>query len=312
MTTINFASFNNVNVAAQINPEKEKYDMVMSNIQKIGNKYFATVPVDMIIFDPAYQRNEVVRESKLKALAENWIDALCDPLKVAPHPEIFKLACYDGSHRYITQVSFGRRLVVCEIDMELGNMEPKARQIEEARRFAKQSDNVDRLSIVQKHDANVLIGNKANLLVQALCDQYNIAVKPGKARGRLKMSDTLTGLGKALQIAAREENHLADTFEVVCKSGWNHGADGFKGSTIEALEVLYNTHPDKVNEITATLIKWFRKVEPEYIKALGNTNYPMRKSEQVKIILVLEDYLHREIGLPYTYTERHGIKIAEI
>lgn len=311
MTTINLASFNDTNNAFAVSQE-EFFDMVMSSAKEVEGKWFASIPLSLIRFDTSYQRNEMIKESKLKQLAENWDERKCYPITVSPHPETSCFMAVDGSHRIIYKTKVGAKRIAAYVLMDLADMEPKARQKEEARLFAQQNDNVDRLTAVQKHDANVLIGNPANKLVQSLCDKYGIAVKPGKATGRVKMSNTLTGLAKALRIASREDNHLSEIFKVICNSGWQHGTDGFSGTMIAAIETLYNTHHDKSDEITTSLIKWFRNVEPSYIKSLGNTNYPMRKSEEVRIILVLEDHLHREIGLPYTYTEKHGIKIVEI
>lgn len=85
MTTINF--MNSLATANLTNEANDRYQMVMQNVQKIGNKYFATIFADMLVFDMSYQRNDMIRASKIKALAENWEDALCDPIKVSPHSE---------------------------------------------------------------------------------------------------------------------------------------------------------------------------------------------------------------------------------
>ena len=310
MTTINF--MNSLATANLTNEANDRYQMVMQNVQKIGNKYFATIFADMLVFDMSYQRNDMIRTSKIKALAENWEDALCDPIKVSPHPETNNFAVYDGGHRYIVQTNMGRRLIVCEIAMELENMNPEDRRREEAKRFAKQSDNVDRLSAVQKHDANVIIGNPANLLLEALANKYGVTIKKKNVPGRTKQSNTITGFGTALEIASKKENYLEEAFKVICNSGWNKGSDGFSAAVFDSLENIYVNHSDLTEKITKELIKWFRKVEPEYIASLGNTEYPMRKAKAVRMTLVIEDHLHKTIGCPYTYTKKQGIGVAEI
>lgn len=305
MTTINFNATANDIMA-------ERFESAMQNAQKIGNKYFCSIPVASLAFDLSYQRNEMVRESKIKSLVDNWVDALCDPIKVSPHPEENLFYVYDGSHRYAGQTILGRRMIVCEIDMELANMEPEARRIEEARRFAKQSDNVDRLSAIQKHDANVIIGNPANIFVEKLAQKYNVALKQGSVAGRTKQANTLTGFGTALDIAAKKENYLAESFKVICNAGWNKGNDGFSACVLSALENIYMNHPAMRDDISTELIKWFRKVEPEYIASLGNTEYPMRKAKAVRMTLVIEDHLHKAIGCPYTYTRKQRLVVADI
>lgn len=307
MTTLNFAPISNANTnnAFTITPEMV-FQMTMNNARQVGSKYFMEIPTALLAFDMSYQRNDMVRESKLKALADNWVDALCDPIKVAPHPEENLFYIYDGGHRYSVQAAMGRSKMLCEIAMDLAEMKPQERRVEEAKRFAKQSDNVDKLSAVQRHDANVLIGNKANVFVNDLCNKYGVAINPVRQRGGSHTyKNTLTALNKALSIAHKEDNPLPEIFKVVCESGWNKGTDGFKNTVVESLNNIFTAHPDRRDEISKTLIKWFRKVEPNYVISIGNTEYPMRKAESVRMTLTVEDYLNKIIGLPLTYTKKH-------
>ena len=96
MTTINF--MNNAN-ATDINAQL--FEGVMNNAQKIGNKYFACIYTCLLASDTTYQRDDDVNPRKLKKLADNWEDDLCDPIQVSPHPEENKFYVYEGMHRTI-------------------------------------------------------------------------------------------------------------------------------------------------------------------------------------------------------------------
>ena len=57
----------------QTRGNKELYDIITPNVQKIGNKYFANVPVQLIFVDPEYQRVETRSKEKVTTLAQHWI-----------------------------------------------------------------------------------------------------------------------------------------------------------------------------------------------------------------------------------------------
>lgn len=311
MTTLNFATasintINDTNNAFAIS-QADVYDMVMASAKEAEGKWFASIPMSLLKFDPTYQRNEMIKESTLKRLADNWDENMCYPIIVSPHPEESCFMVIDGGHRVIIKAGMGAKRIAAYVLMNLANMEPKARQKEEARMFARQSDNVDKLSAVQRHDANVLIGNPANVEIASLAKEFNVQIKPKRGVGK---ANTITGLGTMLSL--QKYGNMHHIFEIVCTSGWNKGTDGFSAPVIYMLNNILSNHPDRKDDITVTLIDWFRTVEPKYIQALGNTNYPQRKSVKVQMTLVVEDYLHRKINLPYTYTQKHGIKIAVI
>lgn len=293
MTTIT-ANFSNATI----------YNLVMANAQKIGNKTFAFVPVQLLAFDPAYQRHEDVSVRKIKNLEKNWNDNLCDALQVSPHPEEGKFYVFNGYHRFtVATEAFGRDNMVCEIMTELSDLSPEDRRREEAKLFSKQSDAVDRLSAVQRHNANVIIGNPADVLVEALCKKYGVKVKPDDSRGLSKKANTLTGIVTALRIAKNPQNYLDNIFNVICSAGWNKGTTGFTSDVIDGINLIFTNHPDKRDEISNELIKWFRTLEPTTVQAMGEANYPMRH-KRMQMALEIEDYLHKTINLPYTYTEK--------
>ena len=314
MTTINFFNSNN---ATAIDYTAQMFDGIMANAQKIGNKYFATIYTSLLTTDPTYQRSEVIDPRKVQRLADSWEDGLCDPVQVSPHPEEHKFYAYDGLHRILVQSGMGRTMIVCEINMGLANMEPEARRLEEARLFAKQYDCVDRLSVMQRHKVNVLLGVHENVYVHNLCVKYGISDDKTGLSSRSKAVKTLTGLNKALLIAKKKENYLDDTFNVVCNCGWKTSNDGFKGYVLYAFEHIFASHPDRRSEVAKALIEWLRPegktkkgISEKLVEAEAVSKYITYGDKSIAMTLYMEDYLHREIGLPYTYTGKNETVIV--
>ena len=83
----------------QTRGNKELYDIITPNVQKIGNKYFANVPVQLIFVDPEYQRVETRSKEKVTTLAQHWCDAKMDPIRLVAHPDENRFACVDGLGR---------------------------------------------------------------------------------------------------------------------------------------------------------------------------------------------------------------------
>lgn len=290
MTTINFTN-------------KAMYNTVMTNLKQAGKKNFFDINLSLLTFDSEYQRNGLVKQSRINKLVNNWDESLCDALLVSPHPEEGMFYIINGFHRYSAAIAMGRETIVCEVLTDLADLDPMERRIEEARIFAKQSLAVERLTATQVHNANVLLGIKANVFVRELCKKYGVHEKATTTRGNLRAVNTLTGMVRALAIAKKDINYLDDVFKTICLSGWNRKASGFTGQVIVGIENIFETHPDRREEIITALVDWFRNYEPTTIAAMATNDYPARDFS-VRFTLKLEDYLHDTIDLPYLYTKK--------
>ena len=308
MTTITANFMNNANVT---NINAQLFEGVMNNVQKIGNKYFACIYTCLLASDTTYQRDDDVNPRKLKRLADNWEDDLCDPIQVSPHPEENKFYVYEGMHRTIVQINMGRNMVVCEINMAFANMEPEARRKAEARLFAKQYDCVDRLTIMQRHKVNVLLNVPEDVYIHELCLKYGINDDKTGIGNRSKVTRTLTGMSAARRLAKSKENYLAETFEVVCNCGWADEGTGFMGHVLYAFEHIFATHPDRTELIIETLVDWLRPrangkddsgINEKDIRDKAREKYKSYEGKSLQMALYMEDYLHEKIKLPYRYT----------
>lgn len=302
---------NTTNATATVFANKSMYTMIINNAQKIGNKYFAFIPMEMLDFDMSYQRIGLVNGSRIRKLVRLWEENLCDAIQVSPHPEEGKFYVTNGYHRTQAGKEMGKEGMTCEIFMDLAPLDPEVRRLAEAKLFAKQSDAVERLTAVQKHSANIILGTKENVLVHELCKKYNVNEKPVGVGARAVFHNTVTAMTTALTIAKRDVNYLDDAFEIICSAGWNNGTNGFSDYVLSCLEWILEYHPDNVKEIKEVLIKYFRGVDPDIIQAKGIAKYPTRH-KRVAMTLEVEDYLHEVLGIPYTYTELTLAKLNRI
>lgn len=312
--------FNSTNNATVIDMNKVLFNNVMANIQKVGKDgYVASIPISILDSDPAYQR--VANPNKLKRLSDKWQKGLCEFPQVSPHPEENKFFVYNGLHRIHILIDDGETDIVCQINMDFINMAPEERQKAEAELFASQYDCVDRLSSVQKHKVNLLLGVPENVYIHNLCMKYGVhdgtdESEEQRSGARSKMQNTLTGLGTAIKIAKKKKNYLDDVFNVICSCGWSEGYDGFKENVIQGLETVFVNHPDRRDEITKAIHKWIkpnnkRRIPEKEIEAGATERYNGWATKSIQMALYIEDYLHEAINLPYTCTGRTEFNLVK-
>lgn len=277
------------------NAADEMFSQTMASKIKVGNKYYAYVPLKRMFVDEDYQRQ--TSKAKVRKLAEKWNINKMDALRVSPHPEEGKFSIIDGSHRFHAAQMNGEKFLACEIIMGLSD-DPAKRKVEEAKLFSTQNDEVNRLTAQEKHKANLLLGVKENVIVDKLCKKYNIALKPDSARGG-RFKGVLTGFVSSLRIAKQYgEGMLNDVFYVLCESRWDMAYKGMSDTIMCPIKNIFALHPDFKAEIKYELINLFTPIEPEKLIADAMNKYPERK-ETERLTLYLEDYLIGEINDMY-------------
>lgn len=286
-TTINFTN-------------KTIYNMVMSNLKQTGTKFTFDIPAGVLTVDDDYQRHAMVKGSRIQKLVNKWNENLSGFLLVSPHPEEGLFYIIDGFHRYTGGLQIGRESFECIILTHLADLDPTERKKEEARIFVNQSVAVERVTAVQAHNANVLIGNKPDVLIAELREKYNIP------------KERITGFTAAKEIASKNVNYLDDIFRVITTTDWNLEATGLSDHVLGAMEFIYEFHPDKREDITNELIKYFEKIDPDQVLADARHNFPMRKHRRIVMALEIEHHLHQTIGLSRTYTgKKIGVKVMQ-
>ena len=299
MTTINFTSATSTPATATL------YNLVVNNIQTIGGKKFAYIPLELLTTDARYQRDSLTRESKINKLINSWNKNLMNPILVSPHKEEAMFYIVDGWHRTEAARRMGLDGIEAEVLVDLPT-DLKERLIAEAKLFGNQLKAIDRLTAVQSHNANVLAGVEANILLEKIAKKYNVNMKPANCKSREKRINTVTAFVCALNAAKKGEQLLDDIFEIICYAGWNMGTEGFTQYVIQSLTNILSMHPDMRDATKTALKNYFRTREPELILAEATVKYPLRK-KGAQMTLFLEDYLHNTINMPYVYTKAEDI-----
>ena len=143
--------------AAEIKAREALFQLTLSNVQKIGNKHFVSVPLSLLFVDEAFQRMDDSSPRVINRLVENWDDNKMDALRVSPHYETNNFSIIDGFHRYTAASEKGIQNLTVEVLQGLSS-DVQERLVQEATIFATQNDESESLTIVQKHKANVLRG----------------------------------------------------------------------------------------------------------------------------------------------------------
>ena len=302
MTTINFAPTTSTPATASL------YNMAVNNMQTIGKKKFVCVPLELLATDRRYQRDALTKESKIKFLVDNWNADLMDPIRVSPHPEEAMFYIVNGFHRVEAMRRMGCGDIEAEVLIDMPS-DPEQRLIAEAKLFGNQLKAVDMLTAVQSHNANVLAGVSANILLERIVEKYNVNMKPANCKAREKRVNTVTAFVTALNAAKKGEQLLDDIFDIICYAGWNMGTDGFTQYVIQSLSNILSMHPDMRDASKTALKAYFRTREAELILAEAIVKYPLRK-KGAQMTLFLEDYLHTTIGMPYVYTKEEDMATA--
>ena len=295
MTTINFTPATSTPATASM------YNLVVNNIQTIGGKKFAYIPLELLTVDSRYQRGELTAESKINKLINSWDKNLMNPILVSPHKEEALFYIVDGFHRVEAARRMGLTGIEAEVLVDLPD-DSEQRLIAEAKLFGNQLKAVDKLTPIQSHNANVLAGVEANILLEKIAGKYNVNMKPANCQSREKRVNTVTAFATALRVAKRGEQLLDDIFEIICYAGWNMGTEGFTNWVIQALNNILSMHPDMRDASKTALKEYFRTREVENVLAEAIVKYPLRK-KGAQMTLFLEDYLHSTINMPYVYTK---------
>lgn len=263
----------------------EMFNQVMASAIKVGNKHFAPVPLRLLFIDASYQRK--TKKTKVATLVKKWDVNKMDALRVSPRSESGTFAIIDGSHRFSAACIKEEQILVCEILMDLP-LNPEDRLKEEARLYATQSDEVNKLTPVEKHNANVLLGIQENVIVENLLEKYDIPLKTNPSHGRVK-AGSLAGFTALLsQAKVSGEAHVNEILKILCESRWNMATNGLSALVINAVGNLLKLHPDNGKEIEEVLVEIFTQIEPKQFFGEAISRYPMRR-ENERLLLWLED-----------------------
>lgn len=238
---------------------------VINNAYSICGKKIASVPIELMELDYTYQR--VIGNTVRKLMAE-WKNENCDFLEVSYRDNKFYII--DGQHRYSVAKAKEIEALPCIIFEGLS-------QSDEALRFARQQDNVNKLSPYDTFKANIACGDESirevaiDMKIKRICDKYGIQVKKyGNNMGDQKVLRCLA--------RARKNNESFEwVTDVINASNWANCPDAYKDQIYGMVSVYYNDNKDNLSKAEQNIIHMMNTITPDELETMARYEYPEYK-----------------------------------
>lgn len=272
---------------------------VINNTYSICGKRIASVPVELMDIDYTYQR---IAGTTINKLMRDWNDEKCDFLVVSFRDNKFYII--DGQHRYTVAKAKGIASLPCIIFTGLT-------QNDEALKFARQQDNVNKLSAYDTFKANIACGNanipevKTDMEIKRICDKYNIAVKKyGKMNVGEKVLRCLTTVRPLVNSTTYDGLKCFEwLIDTVNATNWADCSDSYSDYIISMLKNYYVDNVDNLNE--DKLMKVMNSITPSELIVKAKYEYS-EYGVRIALGLCLRDMI-QEVS---TGNTRNGIRVA--
>lgn len=273
----------------EINVTREQrmlFNAIMNNLKEVGEKSFASIPTELLFVDERFQRTDTRSKSKIMKLARNWNPSKMDALRVVPHPEEARFSVVDGYGRLTANSIRQVPSEAMESEIIMGAPDdPEERLVFEARIFAEQNNETETLKPIQKHKANLLLGDKAAIMLEDICKEYGVEII--STGGGQRKDHKLGSYASAYSVAkVNGSDCLRYIFDVINKAGYDMEANGFSDAMVRALKNVYVGYQRDGEQLVA---QFLRERKPAIFQAEAVAKYPKRA--YIASALYLQDYL---------------------
>lgn len=267
------------------------YDTIMENIKPLdfdenGNVITASarIPLELLFIDMRYQR--IHKDKGVKNLYENWDVRKLAPLSLAPRDEDKCFDVIDGGNRSTVANMLGIPSLTSTIMMQAPK-DDKERLRFECEIFRTQNTESENVRLVEKHPANVIIGDKAATIIEKLAKEYDVAFVNNAGQ---RESAILGSYADTYGIAKTEngEKILEFIFSIIDNAGWHDETNGYATYVFRALKSTWLAHPNDRENIHKFLSTELRQYDPELFGASSRAKYPKRDYRSA-CVLYLED-----------------------
>lgn len=282
-------------------PQKILFETTYANMKECGRKgsgkYVASIPVELLRVDFAYQRITTSTPARLKKLANHWREDKLMPMIVVAHPEEYCFYIVDGFHRYTVSTTMLETKYNALDAIVLTNAPQEAveRQKFEAELFVSQNEEVERVTPIQMHKARVLIGDDAANNLQKMLDKYDVSYvsSPGQ-RDKAVLGSYETAYG----IAKRNGNKCLEfIFSIIDNAGWRTEPNGYSKAIMKGIKDVWCAYPipEKHIKMHTYFSDALREIDPKLLVAKARGRYPERDDRQT-VSLYLADMLVENLG----------------
>lgn len=272
-----------IKIKTVINSTKEErknlFNSIMENIKPLevdeNGKVItasARIPLSLLFLDERYQRKH--KESGVRRLYKNWDVRKLAPILVAPHYDDYVFSLIDGNNR--TTVMEMRNIPSATATIMMQAPTDDAERLKfECEIFADQDSESEKVKLVEKHNSNVIRGDKAATIIQKLVEEYNVAFVETKGQ---RNSAILGSYSDTYSIAKTENGDkiLEFIFSIIQNAGWHDETNGYATYIFRALKSVWIAHPENREDIHKFLSTELRQYDPELFGASARAKYPKR------------------------------------
>lgn len=231
-------------------------ETVIKNAYRIGNKLIAEVPISLMRIDDSYQR---LVQNNIKKLMRNWNDDECQALLVSYRDGYFYIM--DGQHRFVVANVKNISHLVCEVYTGLTREE-------EAERFAKQNDNITRLTTYDTFKANLVYKEPTDMAIKRICDKYNITVKKSNC------SKNLQSVSHARRIINDGGSGALEwIFSVISDANWEDFKQAYGSDMLDSLYYAMQMNSNDLVKTKQNLVSALSETNPIEIIGIGDVKY---------------------------------------
>ena len=248
----------NLAKVSTINRKESLAATVINNTYSICGKRIASVPVECMELDFSYQR---VLGKTVNKLMTDWNDEKCGFLLVSYRDGKFYII--DGQHRYSVAKAKGISSLPCIIFTGLTSRD-------EALKFAKQQENVNKLNHYDTFKANIACGDesipevKTDMEIKRICDKYNVRVEAHVPKGELAL--------RCLYDARFDTDLFKWIMDCINSSNWAKCPVAYQSRIYRALSTYYKTYFNE-SDCRQRLIDMMNHTTPNELKSIARYEY---------------------------------------
>lgn len=264
-----------IEMNAENNMNKDGKTMAVTlfkNAQKIGNKIYLEIPVNMMKVDTQMYQRPIMKHAR--AIARNWDENKCDAIKVNYRNDGY-FYVIDGQHRREACLMRGIDTLICVVYVGLTIKE-------EADIFVDGNTNSSKPNPYDTFKANICRGEATDVIISNVCKKYDVKVQKKKMKQHLQ---SVTVARDIVRQAGQE--CLEWMFEVIEKGGWNIYHQAYSYQFMNAFKVLYMQNKNNMNEMENNLVDFLRNNNPEDVFATAIISYrDMGRNERILKLFV--------------------------
>lgn len=254
--------------------------VVMNNTYELWGKRIASIPVELLELDYAYQRTETGNANKL---AENWDDTACEFLLVSFRDGKFYVI--DGQHRMIAAKINGIKSLPCVILTGLTRSE-------EARRFSVQGVGRKVLTPNDTFKANLECGNTeykevaTDMEIKRICDKYNITITKSNFNPNINPK-RLRSISRARIIVNNSGSSCLEwILDAITNSNWEYCTDAYEKDILMLFKTYYTENVEDLDVAKEKLIAIMNAITPREFVANAITTFTnYNKNAALKLYL---------------------------